>query len=285
MKRSAILVILLLVQIIYTSLVFSACGGGESAGTNSMKLIPKVCDTYIYTDMKQLGSDSDLRVAYEGYRDVYAALLDDINLNIHDIYWTAVGSAESEVVAIYGGNFDIEGVRSGLQNIGYEKSTYRGIETWISEDEEQSYPPLFAFADKRILEGSEEMVRKCIDVIAGQAESIQENENLKDTIERLPPQGLLTVGFDNKAIRASTEDLPGCLAVGISVQKVDSENVRYTVEVKYDDEFDAQDGCADVQNLVESWFEFEDVQVAQEGLFVHFSGTTLMSNALVLLGT
>jgi hypothetical protein len=72
--------------------------------------------------------------------------------------------------------------------------------------------------------------------------------------------------------------------MGISVQKLDEENVKYTVEVKYEDESDAQDGLADIQNWVESWFEFEDVRVDQKGVFVHFSGTTPMSNVLEQFG-
>jgi hypothetical protein len=115
----------------------------------------------------------------------------------------------------------------------------------------------------------------------------------KRLTQRLADQFRYRTMMGQRDYRVEEEERLGKVSHIRRTLKLDIERARFVTQAYKENDGDpivirrakAMANHLDVQNLVESWFEFEDVQVAQEGLFVHFSGTTLMSNALVLLGT
>lgn len=93
------------------------------------------------------------------------------------------------------GSFDEERLKSELENLGYEKSTYGGTNFWKKSD-----TPVLGFLNAKIICGSEEGFKKIVDTYRGKAKSFYDDKKMRRILSKVKYEDIVWISDPAKRI-------------------------------------------------------------------------------------
>jgi len=243
MKRFVfiIIVVLLLVPVI-------GCTSGNSADAKSfMEKIPEGAESLILVDFQALRGDDDLEDLLEEFEDMIMIGIDIDDINYAAIYGNTI---------LLNGKFNLDDIRDELDDLGLNDDGYKDVEIWGS-DYEYGWVALMG---NLIILGSEDDVKDCIDVIEEGEDSLLDDSDCKDLVDRLPDGIMITYGTD--------EEYPDEEAWGISIKKKDDDTLKVTAIFKFKNEDAAVDAVDEIEDEMKEEEGPHNIQVDQNGEFV-----------------
>lgn len=269
MAKKALIILALIALLLSLVPAAAAClggGGGANDAIDVMKKVPKDAGEFAYIDIKALRDDEDFSELYEDMEDAFAEFTESfLGIDFDDVDSFGVFGEEFWLE----GNFDLDEVRDNLENpefgfgfgSSFEEGEYKGVEIW------ESPGTWLALMGDTIIFGNEDGVKAFIRVVEEGDDSLYEDEDFRDLVDRLPGGPVVTV--DEGAFYDAYE-YDGLQVWGMSLKKKDSDTVTMTMVCKFEDEDSADSALDDIENDVESDEENElrNVRVTRDGRFV-----------------
>lgn len=256
MKYKRVISVVTLISLLILVGTSVNCSLSSTGGaTDMMKKIPEGVSYFSFIDIKELRSDDDLKDIFEESEDDFDYWL-EIGIDIDDI----------DSVAMYGstilmdGDFNLDDIREELEDLDYDKDDYKGVEVWESD---YGYTWV-AMKGNLIIMGSEESVKDCIRVIDGGEDSVLDDNDCKDVMDRLP-SGIFMMY--NKI-----EEYQDMEAFGISIQTKDKDTLRVTEIFKFEDEDAAEDAIVEIEEYADEE-DLYNINVDQDGKFVEVTAS------------
>lgn len=240
----------------------SGGGGGGDVATeviDMLKMMPKGADDFMSIDLEALRADDDFEELYNDFMSDLSDLEESFGISFGDVSLFGV-SGDGEIV-ILRGDFDFDGVRDALEEIRLEEETYEGVEMWVS-------PGIsVALMDDMIIFGGEDNVKDCIEVIEEGDDSLYDNADFRDVIDRLPDGVMVAVGEGGSVMDYEAYD--GLKVTGVSIAKHSSDSVRFTGIAKFEDGDAAEDAIDDLREDMETdEDELRNIDVSRDGEYL-----------------
>jgi len=252
MKRCTyvVLVVLLIVPVI-------GCSSSKSGEMEDMiKNLPVGLNGYNYfffTDFEKLKGDDDMEAILVKADDPVEYWMDKLGIDIdtvNSLVWYGYNNL------LYG-NFNLDDIREELVNLGYDADDYNGVEVWGKYGD-----AWVAIMSGLIIMGTEDEVKDCIDVIKDGNDSILDDKDCKDVIDRLPNGPLMVYWIVGEA---STYK-----AVAHATNKKDDETLTETMIYKFDDENAVDNTLDDILEAIDAQ-GLNNIDVEQDGEFLTVS--------------
>jgi len=256
---------LALVTLLLSVAALVGCGSGNDGDSNddangggvaisAMKKLPKDAGGFTFIDLAATRADDDIAELYGHAVGMIESECDALGISTDDVDRVADG----DTVKILEGSFDLDQVRQELEANGYEANRYKEIDTW--EKSRADIEAVALVSESCIVVGSSiDRVTDCIDVIKGDADSLSDDEDVSEVVDRLPT-GLLV------AVRTGDSGV-GSEAYGWSTTKKDSSTVLMTQVILFDDE-PADDAVQGIEDVYKQGYGTDKVEVKQDGRFV-----------------
>ena len=262
MKLRKIISVISLISLLAVAIAGVGCGGeggGAADITNMMKNVPDDATYFYFMDAKSMRADDDLIGLYASWEDDSTYMSETYNIT-----WDDVNSLTQcgDDTTLLEGNFDLDKVRSKLEDGDYTKGKYGDVELWESDY------LWVALMDDLIITGSEEAVKDCIGVIKDEKDSLADNRDVKVVMDRLP-SGILT-GYD------TDEEYKDLVASGLSIQKKSKDTVKGTAVYKFKDENAAENAIEAIKGDLEE-NKSKNIDIKQDGEFVIATAETDMN--------
>lgn len=251
MKHKKIISVIALISLLVLVGASTNCSLQNADATDMTKKIPEDADSFFFIDIDELRSDDDLEDFYENLEDVYGYWSENFDIDLDDI----------DSLAMYGstilieGDFNLDDIREELEDLGYNDDEYKDVEVWKSDN---GYSWV-AMKGNLIIMGSEESVKDCIKVIEEGEDSLRDDKDCKDVMDRLP--GGIFVMYD------TVEEYQGLEASGVSIQTKDEDTLKVTAIFKFEDEDAAEDAMDEIEDYADEE-DFHHINVDQDGDFV-----------------
>lgn len=229
-------------------------GGGDVK--SAMKMIPSG-ENFMYVNLSKLRSDKELDDIYEGMKKSFQTEISEIRIDIDDINYIALG----DWVTIYCVKFDKKEIADGLDDVGYDKEKYDGVDVW--EKEVWGGKQGVTIKGGNIILGSKDDVEDALDVMKGKKKSVYDNYNMRKTLDKLPDSFFVMVscwGYQQY------DDQAEC--VGSSMKKLNKDKLEMTIVVKFESADDARSEKDDILDDCEDDDDLEDCKVSVSGEFV-----------------
>jgi len=236
-------------------------GGGmgrERGVADMMMKTPQNATHLTFVNAEELRGDNDLEHLYEAWRDNIGNTLDDYGIVADDMNLTAMGiSLEGEEgYYLIDGNFNPREVRDKLDSLDFDEDEYRGVELWERNGE------VMALMEDLVIISTRQGVRDSIEVIMGEKDSLWDNQDVKDIVDRLPD------GINMKYIcHPEYMAYEGMKAQGTSLEKKDEDTLKMTGVFMFEDEDAARDAVTEIREDTGAE-EIERSDVKQDGRFV-----------------
>jgi hypothetical protein len=251
-KKLAAIVCVLFIAVVVASL---GCLDDNSA-KDMAKMTPEGASYLIHYDLQTIRDDKDLDDIYESIEKNWPDELEKYELDIDDTnYW-----APADAITILMGKFDLEDVRDELDDAGFDKDDYKGVEFWTGEDE------AVAISGDKVIYGYKDNVKDCIKVMKGDQKSVyDDNKNFREVIDKLPGGIMMTVSY-----YYGYNKYDGELVRGSVWMKEDDDTLKMKGVIKFKDEDDAEDAKSDLKRDLKE--ELDDVDVELKGKFLEYTG-------------
>jgi hypothetical protein len=263
-KRIVLSIVLVLSLALGISLGTSCLGGGDGGDVaavviDMLKMMPKGADDFMSIDMEALRTDDDFEEIYNDFVGDFSNLEEYMGIDISDISQFTV-SGEGEIV-ILRGDINLDAVRDALEETGFEEQTYKGVEMWVS-------PGInLALMSDTIIFGGEDNVKDCIGVIEEGDDSLYDDADFRDVIDRLP-DGIM-VGVGEGASVMTFDEYDGLKVTGVSIAKHSSDSIELTGIAKFTDADAAEDAIDDLrQDMEGDEEELRNIDVSQDGKYL-----------------
>jgi hypothetical protein len=235
--------------------------GNGNGGATALSMIKKVPASATSFDVVNYGSfrvDDDLRGAYSQadaeYNDDLAELgIRPVDVNFMTIAARCLSPDGWSGLVILEGTFNLRDLRARFEDSDYYEDEYKGIQTWTSP----LHHPVALVSASCIVYGEHmDVVVGCLDVIKSEADSLYDNEDLRDVVAKLPAGVLVSGELGDKVI-------------GASVVKEDAVTLRLTALYLCEDETAAA--------ALKSWWEtasaadpdsFENLELGRNGKYL-----------------
>jgi len=249
MKRLVFMVVFSLLLV-----PFIGCTSSESDGMVSMMgKIPEGAGNSIFMDFQALRGDDDLEDLLAEFEDAGVYWLDMIDID--DVNTIAICGSYADNI-ILNGKFNLDDIREELDDLDCNDDEYKNVEIWGSYDEYW-----FALLGSLIIMGLEDDVKDCIDVIKDGEDSMLDDNDFKEVMDRLPGGIMVKVGTDG--------GYPGEEAWGYSFKKKDDDTLKMTAIFKFKNEDASVDAVDEIEEDIEEEEEGpHNIQVDQDGEFV-----------------
>lgn len=266
MKSIRIVSIVVLVLMLASAGAGVGCGGkgggGAGGGTAArmMSMIPKDASQFMFVDIKTLQGDEDLESLYEDMFSDIDEMLATFGTQVGDIRRIA-GSGEQ--LLLLDGSFKLSEVRDTLEDQGFDKSEYKGVEVW----EDPSGYAWVAVMGNLIVVGSKDAVEDCIDVIKGGESSLRDNRDAREVMDRLPSGIVMGLGIGEAFSEIIDQEYEGLKVGGMSLAKKDKNTLRAAAVMKFEDSDAAQNAADRIKDDLEEE-NFKNIKIDRDNEFV-----------------
>jgi hypothetical protein len=239
----------------------SGGGGGDKDAIAIMKKLPKGTDSFMFMDMKTMRTDDDLKDLYDTFSQDSGDMTMMGGMSMEDVDFFAMG----DQVFIMEGTFDLAELRAALEEDGFEKDEYQGVEIWGA----YGYTAVLVDNGCTIM-ASDTDAEDCIDAIKGKSDSLYEDEDVADDMSKLPGDSLVVVWGGGSESLLTDEGYSGLEATGISMSKKDADELQLTAMMRFKDAASAKDVMAEVKTDLEDSADAEvkNVKVNQDGQYI-----------------
>ena len=227
-----------------------------------------------YVSLQAMRQAPALDGRYADYEQGAGPGLAALGIDFDDIAWLAFSAGRATVC---GGEFDASTIGETLAGEGYEEDAYLGATIW-QHPEDGNAVAVLGTTRLALAQGLDE-AKVCVSVMTGWGRSLMDDEDLKDTVSRLPSGAL--------RIDASHGIYSGPLATCTSVLFTESGNLAVQTLVKYLDDAAASKGLPNVEDSFVGWtqsWSMNDAETVQIRHFVQSTGTASIDNVDMPLG-
>jgi hypothetical protein len=234
---------------------------------NMTKIAPENTGLVSYTDIKEVRLDNDLEELLERYEKDFKYLL-DYGVTPHEVEFTGLVLTIDGPggFGVAGGDLNHENIRKYLLDEGFQHNEYTGIDYWYNNIGGRAN----VIHNDMLIGGGEDNVKACIQVLAGDAESLYDkNQYIRDIIARLPSGVMYVIGANlNKPA------WPGAVAFGASYAKIDKNLTKVQGSITFENEDYAKDFENKLKSRLEKIPDVFNPVVNQNGQFLEFSAET-----------
>ena len=250
----------------------AGCGGGGGGNGNGdgnggvtalsmMEKVPASATSFHVVNYGSFRVDDDLRRAYSQADAEYSDDLAELGIRTADVDYMIRAARWVQPDAWSGlvileGTFDLDDLSARFKDNEYYRDEYNGVRTWAGG----GLSVALVSASCIVYADYVDKVRYCLDVIKGGADSLYDNEDLRDVVAKLPAGVLVSGELGDKVI-------------GASVVKKNADTLRITGVYLCEDEAAAA--------AFKSWYEaaiaadpdsFKNPEVSQNGKSVTVAG-------------
>lgn len=236
-------------------------GGGDKDAIAIMKKLPKATETFMFVDMKTMRSDDDLEDLFDSFSDDSGDMGDMFGVKMDDVDFVAFAGE----MYVMEGSFDLAEVREALEDSGFEKDDYEGVEIW------EAFGFSLVLVDSGcVIMASGTDAEDCVDAIKGKADSLYEDEDVSDDMAKLPGDGLVVVWSGGSEGFITEEGYAGLEATAVSMSKKDADELQMTAMLRFKDAASAGDAMDEVKDDLEENAESEvtNLKVTQDGKYI-----------------
>ena len=246
-----ILKVLLISCLLAGTLVFTSCvsankgnekaddSNGYTAGKitaiDMMNKAPRSTTSFAYLDVYKMRSDNDLHTIYEEYEASFQGWKESFHVDFANVDAFAMMGDQT---VLFEGNLYLEDIKELLQEVYHaELLDHKGIEVWNDNG------GWVAFWEGGIIIGPEETLRDCIDVLQGENDSLYDDVDFREVIDRLP-DGVTMEWWEGPAY-----GLDGLDHWGYSISKKDPYTLEQAYVFIFEDEEAAAEGMYSVEGI------------------------------------
>jgi hypothetical protein len=262
---ASIISIFLVIVIAGTSISCSL--GKERAAVDMMKKLPWYTSFFNLYESTVIFNDKDFKDALGEEADLLLAEIEYLGLDIsavRSLAWTR--HSKGTMIDLLEGDFNPSILKESLMKNRFDIETYEGDEIWRQRGEDAW---LALFDEDTIVLGDETRVKDCLDVARGRMDSLYDNRDFRDIMERLPNGIIIRCfeydGNDKETIR--DEDLENLEVSGYSIFRKNESTVIFTEVLKFGDKNSAQAAIAKVKTNLEGK-GYINVNVTQNAEFI-----------------
>lgn len=250
-------------------------GGGDKDAVALMKKLPQGTDSFMFVDVKTLRTDDDLKDVYEGISDDMGGMSADMfGVSGDDVDAFVMAG---ETVFIIQGDFDLEALRDGLEDMGYDKDDYQDVEIW------EAFGSAMVLVDNGLIIAAEsDDAKDCIDVIKGKEKSLYEEADVKDDVGKMPGDSLAVMWSDGGDSFFSSSSYSGLEATAISMAKKDADEMQVAAIMRFKDSASAKDAMDELEEDIEDNADTKvtDLKVTQDGAYIKATANMEMGEGL-----
>ena len=236
-------------------------GGGDKDAIAIMKKLPKGTDSFMFVDMKTMRSDDDLEDLFDSFSEDSGDMGDMFGVKMDDVDFVAFAGE----MYVMEGSFDLAEVREALEDSGFEKDDYEGVEIW------EAFGFSLVLVDSGcVIMASGTDAEDCVDVIKGKADSLYEDEDVSDDMAKLPGDALVVGWGGGSESLLTDEGYAGLEATAVSMSKKDSDEMQATAVMRFKDAASAKDAMDEVEKDMkeDADSEVSNVKVTQDGMYI-----------------
>jgi hypothetical protein len=265
--------------VVMLALAAANTGCASSGGFRTMMAkVPSDTASFKYVDVKALRNDADLDNLYDAWKASVSSGLEALDISYSEVNVFAHGSSADTYFTLVVGKFDLDKVRSELDDRGYEEGGYKGVEVWEKVAGWGSVmESRVALMGNLVITGNEDGVEGCIGVIKAGAASWLSKADINDLASRLP--GGVYVDLQEPELAGLFAK--GLEVYGVSAKKLDGDTLKIAGAAKFDSENHADDADNAIKNLMDLQ-QFEKVDVSQQGDFLEVEAELDIDNAETL---
>lgn len=261
-RKVITIVIVLLLTLV---MIISGCNSTKERGVSDvvdiMKKVPKDCGSFVYIDIDALRKDTDLENEYGRLKEGLTGWADFVGGFDEADSFTIAGRDFGDFSVLFSGDFNLDKSREKLEEPGWNKGEYKGIEVWGDES------GAALVSNKLVIIG---YVKVCIDAMMNINTSLYGDMNLRDVVERLP--GGIVFGFHESALSIIQLRLSydGVVVSGYSILKKDEHSVTITLICKFDNVDSASKARDSVKQDLENYAygKYRNINVKQDSEFI-----------------
>lgn len=253
---------LALVMLLLLVVTLPGCGGdGDGDGNGGgwaeamMNRVPRGAAKFMFTftDFAAMRADVELREFYDDYKKEIEPECEALGISPDNVDSASKGYS-GWIFLVLDGEFDLDGVRQGLEDKGYQDGEYKEVQTWGNSSADIGAIALVS-ANCIVIGDDVDNLQKSIDVVKGDEDSLSDDEDMLDLMGRLPPGIVVSVSTYYKTY-------PGCETTGYSLNKKDSDTVLVTMILLFEDEDSADDAMKDIEG------EHDNGEVTKDGRYI-----------------
>lgn len=248
-------------------------GGGDKDAIAIMKKLPKSTETFMFVDVKAMRTDDDLEALSDSFSGDSGDMGAMLGVKMDDVDFVAFAGD----MYVMEGSFDLAEVREALEDSGFEKDDYEGVEIW-----EALGFSLVLVDSGCIIMASGTDAEDCVDAIKGKADSLYEGEDVSDDMAKLPGDGLVVVWSGGSEGFITEEGYAGLEATAVSMSKKDADELQMTAMLRFKDAASAGDVMdeikADLEENAES--EVTNLKVTQDGQYIKATADMAMDEEI-----
>jgi len=261
-RTAIILVTALLLTLVMTTF---GCDSTEEKGVedimDTMKKVPKDCGSFVYMDLDAMRTDADLEDEYvrlkeglTGWADFFGGF-DEVDS------FTIAGRDFGDFSVLFSGDFNLDESREKLEEPGWDKGEYKGIEVWGEES------GAALVSNKLVIIG---YVKVCIDAMMNSDTSLYGDKNFRDIVGRLPGGVYYNFQEDGLRIQEFYSSYDGLLVSGYSMFKKDKKSMTITSVCKFEDVDFASKAIDSIKQDLENYAyeEYRNIKVEQDSEFI-----------------
>jgi len=238
--------------------VSCSCSKGYS-GTlvDLLKEIPEGATSIVYWNTEALTSDSELHGLLDKWKADNENQLTSYGIASNKVSHFLRFSENEESVLVVRGDFDLEQVKSELNQMGRDKKDWKYVDVWENTDELN----WVAMPGNSIIGGPIDRVKESIEVIKKGESSLYDNQDVQDILNKLP-SGILV------HIQRYTGDAPhnGLIASGDSFEKKNADILKVKLVYKFNAPEEAGNALEAISNEVDELYDKVDTK--QDGRFI-----------------
>lgn len=316
-RAAAMILLALAVVALSVFLIISNCAStsveASAEAIEMMDRLPAGPGTLVYTDLKAMRADPDLKPVYDAMERDVEFWLGPMGMDFGEIDRIGVGGS----VAVMTGLCNLDQLRCRLEAGGFEKTEYRGVELWLKDSEVINCDRggLFPCASRNLKDnpcinrggetGEEEMpysgqiqsvalmstqrvtsrgyeiiisgaqlsVKECIGVIQYGDASMYDDGHIRLVANQLPMGSVIKC---QKGKLLDDYSYDGLDISGVSVARQDVSTLRLEGVCKFSDSESAMAATDNIQADLESNPDtpWGNIQVTQDGSLVRISAET-----------
>lgn len=252
-KVREFIAIVVLFSLLASVIVCIGCASRAGA-LGMMEKIPEDTALFIFTDINAMRADDDLNNLYEDIVGEYDYLA-DYGIQFKDINSLTLG----DDVFILEGKIDLGELKDKLEDY-FNEGEYNNVEVWKSSF------GWVAIVNNLIIIGAEDGVKDCLGVIKEGEDSLSDNSDVKNTIDRLP-SGIMTMLTVGGTFTETGDMYNGLEVVGMSFEKKDADTIKATAALKFKEENIAHDAIDEIENDLEEQ-NYRDININAENEFI-----------------
>jgi hypothetical protein len=272
-----VLVLLTLLSVVAAAVGCGSDDGGSKVNEDvaaMMKKMPRGSDMFACFDVRAMHTDNDLAPVSEALIGGWDEVFETLGMPVDDMDAVAMSGEDT---LVFEGRFDLDEIRDVLDDGGFDEDEYLDVEVW-----ETGETGVALVSDDCIIFQTDGDIEDCIDAMEGKRASLYDDEDITDSVGRLPDGLFILYGPEGQEPFGDFgfDDLE---ATAASIGKRDADTLWMVVVFRFEDEDAADDALEEIEDGLTSNTEGVDpdtIKIKQDRRYVEVTAEAAMDTFL-----